>query len=150
MPVTKTFFSTDHFCLTERVFRDYYLHVRWCTTSHCPSRHCFPPLWKLLGIVPTLEMIGYRAHFGDDRVISRSFLIAWPPRSSGLNSCYFWLWRFLKDYVYGGSIWTLPELKASITCHVSAIDRESLCLPIKHALTMCLTQMKCALNICCD
>ncbi|GBL93848.1 hypothetical protein AVEN_153614-1 [Araneus ventricosus] len=43
-----------------------------------------------------------RAHSGDVRVISRSFLTAWPPRSPDLNPCDFWLWGFLKDRVYGG------------------------------------------------
>ncbi|GFV37059.1 uncharacterized protein TNCV_2382061 [Trichonephila clavipes] len=31
-------------------------------------------------------------HFTNDRVISRAFPIAWPPRSSDLNPCDFWLW----------------------------------------------------------
>ncbi|GBN09925.1 hypothetical protein AVEN_216281-1 [Araneus ventricosus] len=38
-----------------------------------------------------------RAHFADDREISRSYPTAWPPRSPDLNLCDFWLWGFLKD-----------------------------------------------------
>ncbi|GBN34165.1 hypothetical protein AVEN_24354-1 [Araneus ventricosus] len=67
-----------------------------------------------------------RAHFRDDRVNSRSFPTAWPPCSPVLNPCDFWLRGLLKDRIYGGSIRTLPELKASLTRHVAAIDREIL------------------------
>ncbi|GBM68932.1 hypothetical protein AVEN_207185-1 [Araneus ventricosus] len=74
------------------------------------------------------------AHFGDDRVIPRSFPTAWPPRSPDLGPCDFWLWGFLKDRVCGGNIRTLPELKASITRHVSAIDRETFRTTIEYAL----------------
>ncbi|GFS52243.1 uncharacterized protein TNCV_4849791 [Trichonephila clavipes] len=35
-------------------------------------------------------------HFTNDRVISRAFPTAWPPRSLDLNPCDFWLWRYLK------------------------------------------------------
>ncbi|KAF8791010.1 hypothetical protein HNY73_005947 [Argiope bruennichi] len=63
-----------------------------------------------------------RALFEDQRVISRSFPTALSPRSPDLNPCDFWLWGFLKDRVYVGSIRTLHELKASITRHVAAID----------------------------
>ena len=45
-----------------------------------------------------------RAHVGDKRVISKDFPVAWPPRSSDLNPCDFWLWGFLKDHVYRGNI----------------------------------------------
>ncbi|GBM11023.1 hypothetical protein AVEN_1352-1 [Araneus ventricosus] len=34
----------------------------------------------------------FRTHFGDDRIISRSFPTVWPPRSPNLNPCVFWLW----------------------------------------------------------
>ncbi|GBM85638.1 hypothetical protein AVEN_33355-1 [Araneus ventricosus] len=64
----------------------------------------------------------HRAHFGNERVISRSFLPIWPPRSLDLNPCDFWSWVFLKDRIYGGSTRTVSELKASITRHVAAID----------------------------
>ncbi|GBM38221.1 hypothetical protein AVEN_8282-1 [Araneus ventricosus] len=40
-------------------------------------------------------------HFGNDRIISRHFPTAWPPRSPDLNPCDFWLWGYLKDVVYG-------------------------------------------------
>lgn len=76
-----------------------------------------------------------RDHFGDDRIISRSFPTTWPPRSPDLNPCDFWLWGFLKDRVYGRSIRTVADLKASITRHVAAIDRETLRATIEHAIT---------------
>ncbi|GBM40407.1 hypothetical protein AVEN_122627-1 [Araneus ventricosus] len=77
-----------------------------------------------------------RSHFEDDRVISRSSPTVWLSRSPDLNPRDFWLWGFLKDRVYEGNIRTLPELKASLTCHVSAIDRETLRTTIEHA-TVC-------------
>ncbi|GFX06363.1 uncharacterized protein TNCV_2938911 [Trichonephila clavipes] len=40
------------------------------------------------------------ANFGDNHVISRHFPDAWPSRSPYLNTCDFWLWRFLKDCLY--------------------------------------------------
>ncbi|KFM63988.1 hypothetical protein X975_27038, partial [Stegodyphus mimosarum] len=61
------------------------------------------------------------AHFGD-QVILRSFPIAWLPCSPDLNLYDLWLWRFLKDRAYGGNIWTMLKLKASITHHIAAND----------------------------
>ncbi|GBN19082.1 hypothetical protein AVEN_23803-1 [Araneus ventricosus] len=66
VPVTETFFSTSHFYLTERE----------CLDGASP--HIARPVQALL-----------HAHFGNDRVISRSFPIAWPPRSPDLNPCDF-------------------------------------------------------------
>ncbi|GBM36494.1 hypothetical protein AVEN_249684-1 [Araneus ventricosus] len=40
-------------------------------------------------------------NFGNDRIISRHFPTAWPPRSPDLNPCVFWLRGYLKDVVYG-------------------------------------------------
>ncbi|GFT82384.1 uncharacterized protein TNCV_2388811 [Trichonephila clavipes] len=37
-----------------------------------------------------------RQHFTNDRVISRAFPTAWPPRSPDLNPCDFWLWGVFK------------------------------------------------------
>ena len=52
-----------------------------------------------------------RAHFGDERVISRGFPTAWPPRSPELNPCDFWLWGFLSDYVDWGNLQTVRNWK---------------------------------------
>ena len=52
-----------------------------------------PP--DIAGQVATL----LRAHFEDERVISRGFPTAWPPRSLDLNLYDFSLRRFLKDHV---------------------------------------------------
>ncbi|GFT05005.1 hypothetical protein NPIL_249261 [Nephila pilipes] len=46
--------------------------------------------------------------------------------SSSQSPCDLWLRAFLKDLVYGGNIRALPEMKASITRLVDAIDREIL------------------------
>lgn len=51
--------------------------------------------------------------FGD-KVISRHFQFAWPPRSPDLTPMDFWLWGYLKSKVYIGAPKTLPDLKDSI------------------------------------
>ncbi|GFW42081.1 uncharacterized protein TNCV_1905391 [Trichonephila clavipes] len=38
-----------------------------------------------------------RKSFGDDRVLSRHFHHAWPPRSPDLSPCDYWLWGYLKS-----------------------------------------------------
>ncbi|GFW20390.1 uncharacterized protein TNCV_3458271 [Trichonephila clavipes] len=45
-----------------------------------------------------------KLHFGIARLFSRRFPTAWPPRSLDLNSCYFWLWDYLKDVVFSAPI----------------------------------------------
>ncbi|GFU26599.1 uncharacterized protein TNCV_1837271 [Trichonephila clavipes] len=63
-----------------------------------------------------------RQHFTNDRVISRAFPTAWPPRSPDLNPCDFWLWGYLRNLVYRGRLITLADLKDSITPHVRSIS----------------------------
>ncbi|GFS67813.1 transposable element Tcb1 transposase [Trichonephila clavipes] len=62
------------------------------------------------------------ANFGDNH----DYPDAWPSRSPNFNPWDFWLWRFLKDRVCRGGIWTLPDLKASIIHHVAEVPRELL------------------------
>ncbi|GFV69200.1 uncharacterized protein TNCV_3861241 [Trichonephila clavipes] len=45
-----------------------------------------------------------RQHFTNDRVNSRAFPTAWPPRTPDLNPCDFWLWGYLKNLVYRGRL----------------------------------------------
>ena len=59
-----------------------------------------------------------RQHFTNDRIISRAFPTTLLPRSSDLKTCDFWLWVYLKNFVYRGSPVTLGDLKDSITLHV--------------------------------
>ncbi|KFM75033.1 hypothetical protein X975_05140, partial [Stegodyphus mimosarum] len=40
-----------------------------------------------------------RQKFTTERVISRYFRTAWPPRSPDLTPCDFWLWGYLKSKV---------------------------------------------------
>ncbi|GBM76261.1 hypothetical protein AVEN_105439-1 [Araneus ventricosus] len=54
-------------------------------------------------------------HLGNDRIISRHFPTAWPPRSPDLNPCDFTLCGYLKDLVYEGTFANLFELKNYIT-----------------------------------
>ncbi|GBM74582.1 hypothetical protein AVEN_151034-1 [Araneus ventricosus] len=60
-------------------------------------------------------------YFRNDRIISRHFPTAWPPRSSELNPCDFWLWGYLNDIVYGVPIANLSEMKNRITQHIHDI-----------------------------
>ncbi|GBL93142.1 hypothetical protein AVEN_216491-1 [Araneus ventricosus] len=71
-------------------------------------------------------------HFGNDRIISRHFATAWPPRSPDLNPCVFWLWDYLKNFVYGGPIANLAELKNHITQHIHNITTETLRSVVEH------------------
>ncbi|GBM23340.1 hypothetical protein AVEN_184774-1 [Araneus ventricosus] len=97
-PLLRPSSAANHSCLTRTtVFRDYCLRARWCMTAHCST-----------------SAGAASCPLGDDRVISRSLPTAWPPRSPDLNQCGFWLCKFLKDRVYGGSIRTLSEFKANI------------------------------------
>ncbi|GBM14267.1 hypothetical protein AVEN_167344-1 [Araneus ventricosus] len=65
-------------------------------------------------------------HFGNDRIISRHFPTAYPPRSPDLNPCDFYLYGYLKDVVYGDPIANLAEWKNRITQHIHNITTETL------------------------
>ncbi|GBM42445.1 hypothetical protein AVEN_139882-1 [Araneus ventricosus] len=59
---------------------------RICMQDGAPQ-HIATPVKQLLNL-----------HFGNDRIISRHFATAWPPRSPDLNPCDFWLswlWNML-------------------------------------------------------
>ena len=54
-------------------------------------------------------------------------LIHWPPRSPDLTPCDFFMWGFVKDYVYVPPLpTTLDELCARITAAIVDIDRDML------------------------
>ncbi|GFW76297.1 uncharacterized protein TNCV_1580761 [Trichonephila clavipes] len=38
--------------------------------------------------------------FGEDRIVSRRCMYPWTPRSPDLTPADFWLWGYLKSYVY--------------------------------------------------
>ncbi|GBN61204.1 hypothetical protein AVEN_71519-1 [Araneus ventricosus] len=73
-------------------------------------------------------------HFGNDRIISRYFPTAWPPRSPDLNPCDCWLWGYLKDIVYGGPIANLAELKNHTKQDIHNITTETLRSVVEHAV----------------
>ncbi|UYV68504.1 hypothetical protein LAZ67_5004531, partial [Cordylochernes scorpioides] len=64
--------------------------------------------------------------FGEDRVISRHFIYQWPPKSTDLTPCDFWLWGYIKSRVYRCRPTTLTMLKASIRWHVLSISTDML------------------------
>ncbi|GFV11931.1 uncharacterized protein TNCV_1784511 [Trichonephila clavipes] len=55
-----------------------------------------------------------RRSFGDDRVLSRHYHHAWPPRSPDLSPCDYWLWGYLKSQVYRDRPTSLGMLKDNI------------------------------------
>ncbi|GFX74915.1 DUF4817 domain-containing protein [Trichonephila clavipes] len=55
-----------------------------------------------------------RRSFGDDRVLSRHFHHAWPPRFPDLSPCDYWLWGYLKSQVYRDRPTSLGMLKDNI------------------------------------
>jgi hypothetical protein len=50
----------------------------------------------------------------------------WPPRSSDLNPCDFYLWGYLKSVVYNPLPKTLNELKANIEREIKNISKNLL------------------------
>lgn len=78
-----------------------------------------------------------RAHFRDDRMISRIFPTTYPLHLPDLNPCDFWLWGFLKVRVHRGNIWTLFNFKASIIHDAVAIYRGTFCDIVEHPI-ICL------------
>lgn len=76
-----------------------------------------------------------RSTFGEDRIISRCFNHAWPPRSPDLTPCDFWLWGFLKSKVYRDQPASLAALKDAIRQNVSAITQEMLLNAVNGVVT---------------
>ncbi|GBM71228.1 hypothetical protein AVEN_120612-1, partial [Araneus ventricosus] len=64
--------------------------------------------------------------FTEDRVISRGCKFKWPSRSPDLTPADFWLWGYLKSYVYRSSPTTLVELKDAIRRTVGGIYADML------------------------
>ncbi|GBM51178.1 hypothetical protein AVEN_254594-1 [Araneus ventricosus] len=88
-----------------------------------------PPLHIAILVKQLLKL-----HFGNGRINSRHFPTSWPPRSSDLNPCDFWLWGYLKDVVYGRPIANLSELKNRITQHIHNITTETLRSVVEHTV----------------
>jgi len=59
-------------------------------------------------------------------VISRFGDVHWPPRSSDLSICDFFLWGYLKSKVYINKPRTLEDLKNSIRQEIEAVPNEML------------------------
>jgi len=71
-------------------------------------------------------------HFTEERIISRHFKNAWPPRSPDLNPCDFWLWGALKEEIYSTNPSTMDELKLRICEAVGRIKPAHVALAISH------------------
>jgi hypothetical protein len=81
---------------------------------------------------PVMQLL--KRHFGNNRLISRHCPTAWPPRSPDLNPCDFWLWGYLKNVVYSGSIANLAELKARIAQHIHNVTPKILLYVVEHVV----------------
>ena len=60
------------------------------------------------------------------RWIGRAGPTAWPPRSPDLTPCDFFLWGYVKDYVFRELPTTITELKANIRDAISSISEDTL------------------------
>ncbi|GFT57444.1 uncharacterized protein TNCV_4515411 [Trichonephila clavipes] len=67
-----------------------------------------------------------RRSFGDDRVLSRHFHHAWPPRSPDLSPCDYWFWGYLKSQVYRDRPTSLGMLKDNIRLQCLTITPDML------------------------
>lgn len=83
---------------------------------------------------PRLVKIFLQSHFGE-RIISRGFANAWPPRSPDLTPLDFWLWGFLKSKVYGQQPRSLPALRHVIQEQIESITPDQLRAAIYHVIT---------------
>ena len=72
-----------------------------------------------------------RREFGNNRVISRRFPLAWPAHSPILTPCDF-LWGYLKSLVYRQPPRTMLELRQSIANAVRSIPPELLRKAVCH------------------
>ena len=59
-------------------------------------------------------------------LISRFRDVPWPPRSSDLSMCDFFLWKYLKSRVYTHQPCTLNDLKEAVRQEICPIDRQLL------------------------
>jgi len=74
---------------------------------------------------PRAAMAVVRAIF-PDRLISRCGDVPWPPQSSDLSMCDFFLWGYLKSRAYEGKPRKLEELKGAIRKKIGTINQELL------------------------
>lgn len=74
------------------------------------------------GVVQTF----LRENFGEERIISRSFPFAWPPRSPDVAPPDYWLWGMLKSKIYKQKPTSIEELKRVIRKAVSEISPDEL------------------------
>ena len=84
-----------------------------------------------------------KAKFGN-RIISRNGPINWPARSCDLTACDFFLWVFLKDWVYANAAKTTEALKGNILDNIRLITPEMCQNVIKnynHRLIVCRAGM---------
>ena len=81
-----------------------------CTTRHCSKK--------------AIECLTEK--FDEDRLISRNSCFAWPPYSTDLNPCDYYLWGYLKSKVYCDSYpVTTEQLKKNIVRECRRIKKET-------------------------
>ena len=79
----------------------------------------------------------------EDRWIGKYGPIEWPPRSPDMNVMDFFVWGYIKEYVFSRSPATLEEIKRLITSCVLQIPRDMCkraCHSIKKRARLCIEQ----------
>lgn len=67
-----------------------------------------------------------------NRWIGRAGPVSWPARSPDLTPCDFFLWGYIKDYVFSELPNTIPELKTKIRAAISTITEDTLTKVVKN------------------
>lgn len=86
-------------------------------------------------------------YYFNDRVISKGFPHEWPPRSSDLTPCDFFLWGTVKDMVYkDGRVGTVSELQDKIIAAFNLIRGQRMqhvnnaVLGVRGRMQLCIAQ----------
>ncbi|GFT22321.1 uncharacterized protein TNCV_3273171 [Trichonephila clavipes] len=107
----------------------------------CPDLQARPCLSRIIflqdGAPPHITLCVkdvLKHHFTEGRVISRPFSHLWPPLSSDMNPCNFWLWGHLRQLVSCDQPRTLPDLKDNISRHILDMSQNTLRSTVEHAI----------------
>ncbi|GFU58804.1 uncharacterized protein TNCV_904631 [Trichonephila clavipes] len=112
----------------------------WDTENHAPSRRIPTSLTE------SYSLVWIHSHIHSWTFLFRRDYLQWPVTctvtarehdhlvSRDLNPCDFWLWGYLKNFVYRGRLMTLADLKDSITLHVRSISVDQLRSAVEQTL----------------
>jgi hypothetical protein len=69
-----------------------------------------------------------------ERIISKNSQINWPPRSPDLSAPDYFLWGYLKEWVYVNKPRTLEQLKENIRAEIRALEPQTLTNVMNNAI----------------